>query len=372
MNRAWSRCHRAGILALVNAALLLTACQFRPGGLSPQVPAKATPTPVLVGFSTDKAVLDETELQPVTTPQAYANEPPLRVSFDQSEPPPTSIWRSPLMEVPLMLKPEDHFFFVRPIAADQVNWPLGSYRYGYLFSGLDVVHYGIDIDALQGSPVFAAGPGRVVFAGVGLQNGNNDPDDPYGMAVMIQHDFGYQGKILYTVYGHMDRVDVIQGQRVETGNQLGIVGNTGASTGPHLHFEVRVGGFYSSFQNPELWVAPPQDTGVIAGRILDTGGRPIRLLELQIISTENGKVYPVTTYTGGAISEPRLKENFARGDLPGGKYIVRFTLDEDSYQFELQIVPGTVNFFTYRLGVGFSSGIPTDPMPQAWVDSLMP
>lgn len=333
----------------------------------------ATTTPVITGFSANPALIGDAEKSAlVTTPQAYSNEPPLRPSFTASEPPPDFLWRAPLQETPLMLNPNDHFFFTRPIAADEVNWPLGDYRYGYLFSGYDVVHYGIDIDALQGSPVYAAGSGRVMFAGFGLQNGNNDPDDPYGMAVMIKHDFGYNGKVIYTIYGHMDRVDVILGQRVEPGTQLGIVGNTGNTTGPHLHFEVRVGGLYSTFQNPELWVVPPQDMGILAGRIINANGQPMRRLALQIISKDSGKIYVASTYTGGAISDPILRENFARGDLPTGVYTFQFDIDDTHYEHEIQIVPGTVNFISFRIGQGFSEGIPAEPMPQNWLDSLMP
>lgn len=361
-----------GFLSAMITILMLCACQ-------PQVvndsnyAGTATATPVITGFFASPALIGDTEsLALITTPQAYSNEPPLRPSFTSSGAPPDFLWRAPLQEAPMMLNPYDHFFFTRPIAANEVNWPLGSYRYGYYFTGFDVVHYGIDIDALQGSPVLAAGPGRVMFAGFGLQNGNNDPDDPYGMAVMIKHDFGYNGKVLYTIYGHMDRVDVIYGQRVESGTQLGIVGNTGNTTGPHLHFEVRVGGQYSTFQNPELWVVPPQDMGILAGRILNENGQPMRRLALEIISKDTGKVYNASTYTGGAISEPVLRENFARGDLPTGIYTFQFDYEDESYSHEIRIVPGTINFITFRLGQGFSVGFPAQQIAQDWLDSLMP
>jgi murein DD-endopeptidase MepM/ murein hydrolase activator NlpD len=55
--------------------------------------------------------------------------------------------------------------------------------------------------------------------------------------VIIDHGFGYQ-----TVYGHMSQVEVRQGQRVKRGDVIGVVGNTGLSTGPHLHYEVHKDG----------------------------------------------------------------------------------------------------------------------------------
>ncbi len=106
----------------------------------------------------------------------------------------------------------------------------------------------------------AAGPGVVMWAGWDLFNRQLAPsEDPYGIAVAIKHDFGYDDRRLYTVYAHMDRVDVVPGQRVEAGDQLGIIGTTGFTTGPHVHFEVRIetGEFFAS-RNPELWLAPPQ------------------------------------------------------------------------------------------------------------------
>ena len=87
-------------------------------------------------------------------------------------------------------------------------------------------HQGVDMAAPAGTPIGAAGPGRVIQAGwIG----------GYGWAVYIQHP---GGKV--TRYGHMrDRPLVRVGQQVRGGQQIGKVGSTGNSTGPHLHFEVR-------------------------------------------------------------------------------------------------------------------------------------
>jgi len=90
------------------------------------------------------------------------------------------------------------------------------------------VHQGVDIAAAPGQPVRASADGVVVKAGVigGL-----------GQAVHLAHGFG-----VTTRYGHMSRIDVRPGQRVKRGDILGRVGNTGRSTGYHLHYEVRVDG----------------------------------------------------------------------------------------------------------------------------------
>ncbi|HEX8558752.1 MAG TPA: M23 family metallopeptidase [Pyrinomonadaceae bacterium] len=88
-------------------------------------------------------------------------------------------------------------------------------------------HPGKDIAAPHGTPVFAPADGVVVEAG--WKNG-------YGQTVVLDHGNG-----LTTRYGHLSRIEVSGGQELRRGEQLGLVGSTGRSTGPHLHYEVRVG-----------------------------------------------------------------------------------------------------------------------------------
>lgn len=89
-------------------------------------------------------------------------------------------------------------------------------------------HEGIDIAAEEGTPILAAGAGRVVFAG---------DRGTYGLAVIIDH-----GKGLSTLYAHCSRVIAVEGDRVDTGSVIAEIGNTGRSRGPHLHLEVRSNG----------------------------------------------------------------------------------------------------------------------------------
>jgi murein DD-endopeptidase MepM/ murein hydrolase activator NlpD len=98
--------------------------------------------------------------------------------------------------------------------------PFGS-RWGRL-------HAGVDIAAPVGTPIRAADSGSVAIAG---------PTGGYGNYTCIQH-----GGNISTCYGHQSRIGVSTGQSVRQGQVIGAVGNTGNSTGPHLHFEVRVGG----------------------------------------------------------------------------------------------------------------------------------
>jgi murein DD-endopeptidase MepM/ murein hydrolase activator NlpD len=92
----------------------------------------------------------------------------------------------------------------------------------------------MDIGAATGTPILAAYSGQVEVA---------DWVGGYGQAVILNHN-----NALQTLYGHMSQILVQPGQRVERGTVIGLVGSTGNSTGPHLHFEVRQ-------LTPQGWIA---------------------------------------------------------------------------------------------------------------------
>lgn len=94
--------------------------------------------------------------------------------------------------------------------------------------GTTKFHEGMDFACPVGTPVYATGNGKVIFAG--WQSG-------YGNLIEIDHGYQY-----ITRYAHLSRIDVTPGQNVERGELIGAVGNTGKSTGPHLHYEVRYRG----------------------------------------------------------------------------------------------------------------------------------
>ncbi|MDO9081209.1 MAG: M23 family metallopeptidase, partial [Desulfuromonadales bacterium] len=94
------------------------------------------------------------------------------------------------------------------------------------FSGQRTMHEGIDIAARVGTPVYATAAGIVSRANV--ENG-------YGKLVVIDHGYGYK-----TYYGHNSKLMVKVGQRVKRGDLIASSGNTGTSTGPHVHYEVRL------------------------------------------------------------------------------------------------------------------------------------
>lgn len=90
------------------------------------------------------------------------------------------------------------------------------------------MHNGTDFAAPIGTPVYAPADGVVVYAAW---------SSGYGRLIKIQHEFGVE-----TRYAHLSRINVTKGQRVSRGERIGDIGNSGRSTGPHLHYEVRVGG----------------------------------------------------------------------------------------------------------------------------------
>lgn len=113
-------------------------------------------------------------------------------------------------------------------------------------------HEGQDIAAPSGASVLAAGEGTVEFAGT--QNG-------YGQLVVVDHGNG-----LTTRYAHLSKIEVAIGQQLTRGQTLGQVGSTGRSTGPHLHYEVRIN---DQSVNPRAYL--PDETADEAG---DDGARP--------------------------------------------------------------------------------------------------
>ncbi|PZS11707.1 MAG: hypothetical protein DLM55_01030 [Acidimicrobiales bacterium] len=111
-----------------------------------------------------------------------------------------------------------------------------SSTYGLRFGGTEF-HYGLDIAGPIGSPIHAAAAGKVIFSGV--QRG-------YGYLVIIQHEGG-----VVTYYGHNSVLIAHEGDEVQAGDVISLRGNTGQSTGPHCHFEVRINGVH---QDPMPWL----------------------------------------------------------------------------------------------------------------------
>ena len=119
-----------------------------------------------------------------------------------------------------------------------MTWPApGIYRitspFGYRIHPIlntKKLHTGIDIGVPQGTKIVAAQSGTIIYS---------DWYGGYGMVIMIDHGGG-----IVTLYGHNSKLIAKVGQKVDKGDAVSLSGTTGLSTGPHLHFEVRVNGQY--------------------------------------------------------------------------------------------------------------------------------
>ncbi|WP_443080127.1 peptidoglycan DD-metalloendopeptidase family protein [Streptomyces sp. P9-A2] len=127
-----------------------------------------------------------------------------------------------------------------PAGTLTVTSPFGSREHP--LTGVTKLHTGVDFGAPQGAPVSATRDGRVTFA---------DMTAAYGNRVVIDHGT-IAGKRLETTYSHLSALQVTTGQTVTAGTPVGLVGSTGLSTGPHLHFEVLLDGQYT---DPMPWLS---------------------------------------------------------------------------------------------------------------------
>ena len=225
---------------------------------------------------------------------------------------------------------DGHFILQRPIqppANDSVD---PTYRYASTANGTRDPHHGIEIGKDFGTPVQAAADGVVIFAGPDKQASYSPWPNFYGNVIVIHHT-----EDLFTLYAHLSKIDIEVGDVVRVGDKIGEVGQTGAATGSHLHFEVRRGEVenYFSTVNPELWLMPSQaEYGAVALTILDEVGllQSAKLtLEHYSDLNELREVFYVDTYDPHM---PAYEENFGLGDLPAGRY--RITLIHNGHLYE--------------------------------------
>ncbi|MBK9175011.1 MAG: M23 family metallopeptidase [Flavobacteriales bacterium] len=119
---------------------------------------------------------------------------------------------------------------VQPIPNEDLTQTAGGFGWRiHPIHKIQKFHAGMDFTAKPGTPIHATGDGRVVYAEYGT-NG-------YGMHVVIDHGYDY-----HSLYAHLSKLEVRAGQKVKRGDVIGLVGNTGLSVGPHLHYEVHKGG----------------------------------------------------------------------------------------------------------------------------------
>jgi len=276
---------------------------------TPSVTNTPAPTPThtatQVIYATNTPRATQVMLNPVT--------PTLKFAFDGSD----------------MLN--DHYWFARPFRRDPgsglTDYASRSYPYGATGYGQFQVHHGVDISNPLGTSILAVSSGTVFYAGDDSEIMFGPKNDFYGNLVVIEHDIAApNGEPLYTLYGHMSRVDVEEGQRVDVQARIGQVGATGVALGSHLHLEVRIGDPYDYGQtyNPDLWLRPWPRYGTLAGRVTDGDGDRVYDAEITIHPQDgSGPDRYAFSYADDSVNpDPYYGEHYTRGDLPAGEYTV--------------------------------------------------
>lgn len=324
-------------------------------------PSGPTATPISASDASNQIeVISQAVGATPTLPPPTADAPVQAGTTDPDD------WNIPALVPPLSRDPEgrDHYWFRRPIESNANNRVLLSYTYGAGGFFGSRIHHGIDMPNPQGEEVYASASGTVIFA----SDGRSSPDgldvfqntSVYGNVVFIRHDFGYEGQSIYTLYAHLLASVVSDGDIVQAGDPIGLVGSTGQVTGSHVHFEVRIGGDgdsihprYGDTYNPALWMVPYVGHGVVAGRVVGLDGDFVDNVTVTI-RNRLGVVASVPTYTfqntvDDTNPDPRWRENFAVGDIPAGVYDVLVRIDGQLIIEQVTVREGITTFIELRL-----------------------
>jgi len=214
-----------------------------------------------------------------------------------------------------------------------------TYPYGSTAKGTRDPHHGVEFLNKFGTPVYAAGDGIVIFAGPDKAATYSPWINFYGNLIVIEHD-----NDLFSLYAHLSAIEIQLGNKVQVGEKIGEVGQSGVATGSHLHFEVRQGDVedYFSTANPELWLVPNnEENGAMAISIVDENDHFL-FTELTVNyyldrSQPPAISYYVTTYTRDLFTG---EENAAVGDLAPGSYRIAMTMNGQVYERWVEVKSG--------------------------------
>jgi len=279
----------------------------------------------------------ETDLIDRTCPDPAPGKPDYNHFFLSGE-----IWPSPAVDR------SEHFWLTKPLPGGGRFLYTDWLPYGYDAGGRYLIHNGIDSAEPEGTPVLAVANGTVVVAGDDTSRLYGWRCNWYGHLVVVELDDHWLNQPVYVLYGHVLNISVVVGQRVERGDQVAEVGHGGAAQLPHLHLEVRVGtNTFESTRNPLLWLAPPVNRGVIAGRLVDPEGRPWQGVTVVAIGqSQNSETYRSWTY----LDDPKhiiktddlYAENFVIGDMLPGEYLLYVELQDETYQVPATVTGGSL------------------------------
>lgn len=174
--------------------------------------------PYVIRFGQTGVVAATALLAMAAAPLGAVGAPPPADDLSVPAPPPVTAVARPAGPVTRKI------VFEAPLKGYRINSPFGLRKLS--IEAKARAHKGVDIAAPKGTGVYATAEGQVVRAG--YQAGG------YGNFIEVKHPNG-----MSSLYGHLSRIDVHTGKVVAAGERIGLVGSTGYSTGPHLHFEVR-------------------------------------------------------------------------------------------------------------------------------------
>jgi len=274
----------------------------------------ATPNPIFVPLNPTE-ISDETSADEENVTSSPSNDDSITVTQASDE---------FTNDDAVSIEKHEHHVLKRPIELrdDKVHWVDRTYPYGSTQWDTKEVHLGVEFVNKRFTPVFSSEAGEVVFAGADVDVLIGPYENYYGYVVVIAHEIlSLDDKPVFTLYGHLDRVEVETGEIVTAGQRIGRVGSSGIALGAHLHFEVRVDDpfDYTLTRNPELWLQHYVDHGLIAGFVHDAEGNSVMGQRLVVRSdTVNREIF---TYGSDRVnSDPVWQENFTVGDLPADDY----------------------------------------------------
>lgn len=310
------------------------------------------------------------DMTPWSTPTSLPTIEPPPPSGPTAVPSPTGLpiasnatpigYQPPPEEAPLRLHMNDHYWMKRPVDASANSESLFYYPFGSDGPRNEWrVHHGVDMPNPVGERVHAVAAGTVVWAENGAEasvaGAQQGVYPAYGNVVIIEHDIGYRGQKLWTLYAHLSAILTQEGAHVEQGETIGLIGGTGDVSGPHVHLEIRFGeNNYYSVLNPLLWIVPYVGHGVVAGHVTYPDGTLAE--DVTVTLAQRGRVVQTTTTyiapkrtasqrNGWEVNpDPVWQENFALGDVPAGDYTISVTLNGRRYAQDISVRAGTTNF----------------------------
>jgi len=252
-----------------------------------------------------------------------------------------------------------HTWFRRPIALTDQPYIDQTYRFGSTMGGNFQPHQGVEFNNPDGTQVHAIGDGVVVHAG---------PAEQGALTVAIKHDrkLTADGRrlSLFSVYYHNSKLLVHVGDRVKAGDVISLVGNTGRATNDHLHLEVHASPFDSTRlivdpavryppynTNPELWIRPLPGTGMVAGQVWDSAGKPVQQARIYGLVKAEPQETPfsfIETYGPRNHSDPVYHEHFGISDVPPGEYVLGVAIDGKRVFRRVKVAAGKLTWVEFR------------------------